>query len=205
MVATPGSIAMRARQPCERRVGGRARSILEAYRAGVAEVVEIAQKLADGLLASTRLVAPGYVGDLNVLDQRPMLLERSARIAPHHPDVVLVELQAHIGPIDRADQVGGAFGSVGEVARHIHGIDVLDQDPDPGRLGQWRRATQVLDGGGFSRRANHIRREHAGDRVQSDRAKTPGGHERVADALEELVLAAWQTEESTLARVPVAG
>ena len=44
-------------------------SVLEADGAGVAERVELGQKLVDRLLAGARLVPTGHVGDLDVLDR----------------------------------------------------------------------------------------------------------------------------------------
>src|SRR3979411_3094707 len=98
MVATsPGSAALFARQPGQRRVCACARSVFETDSTRVSSCVERRQKLAYRLLPSARLVAPRHVGNLHMFDQLAVALERFERVTAHHADVVLVQLESHAG------------------------------------------------------------------------------------------------------------
>jgi hypothetical protein len=97
------------------------------------------QELWYWLMTGARLVTPGDVGYLDVFHQVLVTLNGIQRIAAHHTDVVLVELESHIRPIRGLNQRRGTFGGIGEVAGHIGGVDVFHQQEDAGRFGQWRR------------------------------------------------------------------
>ena len=163
-------------------------AVFEAYGAGVGQGVEVGQKLGDGLVAGAWFVAAGDVGDLDVLDDVAIRAQRRAGIAAHHPDVVLVELQPHVGSIDRLHERGGALGRIGEVARHIGRVDVFDEQHDASLLGQRRGLPQVGDGGLFGGLTRNASRQHPGNGVEPPGAKDAGCLDSVANAALKLLL-----------------
>ena len=97
--------------------------------------------------------------------------------------MIEIELDAHIGRADFADDIGGVLDAAQEIIRPVALIDRLDQERDVGLGGVGRGALEVFDENGFRRRAL-LRRHgagHAMDGAAADR------HHIIERALERRV------------------
>src|SRR6266849_5369769 len=193
-----------AREPGETFVRSALRAVLQADGAAIAQFVEVGEECGDGLLAGARLVAARHVGDLHVPDPGEVAAQHGARILAHHAGVVLVELEAHVRRVRRVDQVDRHVRCRSEVAGHVDGVDVLDEQGEAGLRHQRRGGAQVRDGGPAGLLARDARRRDAGERVQPARPEPLRRGDRVAHGLQEFRLAAGQGEKTALSLPPVA-
>ena len=118
--------------------------------------------------------------------------------------MVLVELKPHRRRSRRFHQRRRAIDRVGEVARHVDGVDRFHQQRRPDLLRQRRRRAQVRD-----RRALCIAPRHTGpwnprQRIEQPGPEAPRGRHGVAHRSQELLLASRQGEEAALSARPVA-
>ena len=132
-----GRVGRAAARPA--RLRSRRSGDIRARRRRRTQRVQIGQELGNRLLARARLVPPRHVGDLHVLDQRRD--SAAARRADRRPSCRrgTGRAAAERWVIDGLDQRRGALDRIGEVARHVGGVDVFDEQQHPGLLGQRRR------------------------------------------------------------------
>src|SRR6266849_1294924 len=196
--------AQLAREPGEAFVRGPFRAVFEADGAHVAHLVQVGEECRDRLLAGAGLVAAGDVGDLDVRDQREVTAQHGARVLTHHAHVVLVELQPHVGRPGRVRQVRRDVRRRGEVAGHVDGVDVLDQQGDAGLRHQRRGRAQVRHCRPARLVARDARRRDAGERVQAARPEPLRRGDRLAHRLEEFRFPAGHRQETPLSLRPIA-
>ena len=72
----------------------------------------------------------GIVGDLDVRDCGHRRFEAAGEIALHHLHVVDVGLQMEIVGADPSHEPQGVVAAIEEKARHVAGVDRLDQELD---------------------------------------------------------------------------
>ena len=159
-------------------------------------------------LADVRLVALRHPGDLHVTDMRQQPLEMADQVAFHDLAMVEVELQPQVvgahGPEDRH----GLVLPRKEVARHVTGIDRLDQQVSsglgrlPGGEAQVRQVGGVMD---LADLGIGVLGQQPGHGVHAGAVQGLGIAQALDHRIAELRLAAWQAGEPALPRLPVTG
>ncbi len=143
-------------------------------------------------------MARRHRGALQVTDQRQILLEPVEDVAADDLHMIEIELDAHVGLADLADDVGGVLDVVEEVAGPVARIDRLHQDFDvPGR-GEVGSAGDIRDIDALGRRTllgRHVPGQ-AMHRAAADRADVI---ERLGKRRLPVLLAAGQRRKAELA------
>src|ERR1700704_4808078 len=116
-----------APSPAQAVLGAPTRLVLAADPALVAEPVERIEDRRIVDLALIRLGTRRHGRDLHVPGQRQEFLETLQEVAADDLDVIEIELDAHIRPVDLGDQIRRLLDPRDEIIRPVARIERLDQ------------------------------------------------------------------------------
>jgi hypothetical protein len=123
------------------------RVVLQADVALEPEAIHLGEQEVEVDLAGARLVPPGVVRDLDVVDLGELLAQDLPQVSLGALRVVDIVLDIHVGPPHLGDDVHHLRHPIEDEARDVEGVDVLDDLVHADLAQRIRRELQVLHQG----------------------------------------------------------
>ena len=195
----------KGRDPGQACFDGCQRPIFAADPALVAEPIDQRQQERVVDFARARLMPARIVGDLDMGDLRHRRFETAGEVALHHLHMIEIGLQIEIVGLDAAHDAHGLVAAVQKEARHVAGVDRLDQEPDAALARRVGGKGEVGDECLFEGGSTGVGRRNAGEAIEARAAEFLGIIESPRDAVAELGFAPGEDSSSAFASLPVSG